>query len=83
MIGLIGGVAPRCIKAGGNIDVIVKGEAHVALDFRELTAKVKSATPKAFTKNTTKAEVIKGDKTMKTIISIFNGIGKASSLPGE
>lgn len=83
MISLIGGVAPRWIKADGSIDVIVKGEAHVALGFGKLKAKAKSAAPKAVTKKTTKAEGIKGDKAMKTISSIFNGVGKASSLPGE
>jgi hypothetical protein len=83
MISLIGGVAPRWIKANGSIDVIVNGEAHVVLGLGKLKSKAKSAASKTVTKNTTKAEVIKGDKTMKTISSIFNGVGKASSLPGE
>ena len=39
VISLIGGVAPRLIKADGNIDVIAQGEAHVALGFGEAKAK--------------------------------------------
>jgi hypothetical protein len=85
MISLIGGIAPRLIKADGNIDVIVKGEANVALGFGEAKVKSKAkaaAAPKAVAKTSTKAAVTKG-KTMTTIGSILNGLGKASSLPGE
>jgi hypothetical protein len=88
VISLIGGVAPRLIKADGNIDAIVKGEANVALGFGEAKAKPEvkaksAATSKAVAKKSTKAAVKKGNKTMTTIDSILNGVGKASSLPGE
>jgi len=42
VISLIGGVAPRLIKADGNINVIVKGEANVALGFGKAKAKPKA-----------------------------------------
>jgi hypothetical protein len=88
VISLIGGVAPRLIKADGNIDVIVKGEANVALGFGEAKAKLKAkaksaAAPTVVAKKSTKAAVKKGNKTMTTIDSILNGVGKASSLLGE
>ncbi len=82
VIGLIGGVAPRWIKVNGNIDVTVHGKAHVSQGFGKPKVKARAAS-KAVVKKSTNAAVIKGDKTMKTIGSIFNGIGKASSLPGE
>jgi len=88
VISLIGGIAPRLIKADGNIDVIVKGEANVALGFGQAKAKPKPkansvAGSKAVAKKSTKAAVKKGNKTMATIDSIKNGVGNASSLPGE
>ncbi len=88
VISLIGGVAPRLVKADGNLDVVVKGEAHVALEFGEVKSKLKSSTArsaasKSTTKKRTKAVATEGDKTMTTIGSILNGVGKASSLPGE
>lgn len=87
VISLIGGVAPRLIKADGKIDVIVKGEANVALRVGEAKVKPKAkaksaATLIAVAKKSTEAAVTKG-KTMTTIGSILNGVGKASSLPGE
>ena len=86
VISLIGGVAPRLIKADGNVDVIVKGEANIAVGFGQAKAKPKSksaAASNVVAKKSTKAVVKKGNKTMTTIGSILNGIGKASSLPGE
>jgi hypothetical protein len=84
VISLIGGVAPRLIKADGKIDLIVKGEANVAVDFGKLKSSGKSAAgSKAVSKKNTKAAVKKGDKTMTTIGSILNGVGQAWSLPGE
>ena len=88
VISLIGGVAPRLIKADGNIDVTIKGEANVALGFGKAKAKPKTkaksaAASKAGAKKSTKAAITKGNKTMTTIGSILNGVGKASSLPGE
>jgi hypothetical protein len=88
VISLIGGIAPRLIKADGNIDVIVKGEANVALGFGQAKAKPKPkansvAGSKAVAKKSTKAAVKNGNKTMATIDSIKNGVGNASSLPGE
>ena len=88
VISLIGGIAPRLIKADGKIDVIVNGEANVALDFGQAKAKPKPNAksvvgPKAVVKNNTKAVVKKGNKTMATIDSVKNGVGNASSLPGE
>jgi hypothetical protein len=88
VISLIGGIAPRLIKADGNIDVIVKGEANVALGFGEAKAKPKvkaksAAASKTVAKKSPKAAVKKGNKTMTTINSIQNGVGNASSLPGE
>ena len=85
---MIGGIAPRLIKADGKIDVIVKGEADVALGFGQAKAKprpkAKSVVgPKAVAKNNAKAAVKKGNKTMATIDSIKYGVGNASSLPGE
>ena len=85
---LVGGIAPRLIKADGNVDVIVRGEANVAVGFGEAKAKPKSgaqtaAKSKAVAKKSTKAAVKKGNKTMTTINSITNGVGNASSLPGE
>lgn len=85
VISLIGGVAPRFIKADGKIDLTLKGEANVALDFGEAKAKPKTkaksaATSKVVSKKSTKAVVKKGNKTMTTIGSILNGVGKASSL---
>jgi len=76
------------IKADGNIDVTIKGEANVALGFGKAKAKPKTkaksaAASKAGAKKSTKAAVKKGNKTMTTIDSIKNGVGKASSLPGE
>jgi hypothetical protein len=88
VIGLIGGIAPRLIKADGMIDVIVKGEVNVALGFGQAKAKPQAkaksaAAPKTVAKNSTKAAVKKGKNTMTTIDSIMNGVGNASSLPGE
>ena len=88
VIGLIGGIAPRLIKADGKIDVIVKGEANVAVGFGRAKAKPKpkaksAADSKVVAKKSTKAAVRKGNKTMTTIDSINDGVGKASSLPGE
>lgn len=88
VISLIGGIAPRLIKADGEIDVTVKGEANVAVGFGQAKAKPKpkaksAASSNAVAKNSTKAAVKKGNKTMTTIDSINNGVGKASSLPGE
>ena len=86
VISLIGGIAPRLIKADGKIDVIVKGEANVALGFGQTKAKpkptAKSAAGSKAVATKTKAAVKKG-KTMATIYSINNGVGNASSLPGE
>jgi hypothetical protein len=88
VISVIGGVAPRLVKADGNIDVIVRGEANVALGFGEAKVKPKAnaksvAASKAIAKKSTKAAVTKGKNAMTTIGSILNGVGKASSLPGE
>jgi hypothetical protein len=86
VISLIGGIAPRLIKADGKIDVIVKGEANVTLGFGQAKAKPKAksvAGSKAVAKKSTKTAVKKGNKTMTTIDSITNGVGNASSLPGE
>jgi hypothetical protein len=88
VISLIGGIAPRLIKADGKIDVIVKGEADVALGFGQAKAKPKPMAKsvvacKAVAKKSTKAAVKKGKTTMTTIDSIKNGVGNASSLPGE
>jgi len=83
---LVGGIAPRLIKADGNVDVIVRGEANVAVGFGEAKAKPAAKTAaksKAVAKKSTKAAVKKGNKTMTTINSITNGVGNASSLPGE
>jgi hypothetical protein len=67
--------------------VIVKGEADVAFVFEQAkakpTAKAKSVAPKAAAKRSTEAAVKKGNKAMTTIDSIKNGVGNASSLPGE
>lgn len=88
VISVIGGIAPRLIKADGNMDVIVKGDANVAVGFGQAKAKPKAnarsaAASKVVSKTSTKAVVTKGQKTMTTIGSILNGVGKASSLPGE
>ncbi len=88
VISLIGGIAPRLIKADGQIDVIVKGETNVTLGFGQVKAKPKPnakavAGSKAVAKKSTKAAVKKGHKAMTTIDSITNGVGNASSLPGE
>jgi hypothetical protein len=74
VISLIGGIAPRLIKADVKIDAIVKGEANVALGFGQAKAKPKPkaksvAGPKAVAKNNAKAAVKKGNKTMATIDS--------------
>jgi len=86
MASLIGGIAPRLIKADGKVDVIVKGEANVALGFGKAKAKskskAKSAASKTVAKKSTKAAIKKGN-TMTTISSINSGVGKALSLPGE
>jgi len=87
VISLIGGIAPRFIKADGNIEVAVNGKANVAFDFGEAKAKPgakakSAAASKAVAKKRTKAAVKRGN-IMTTIGSIFNGVGKASSLPGE
>ena len=74
---LIGGIAPRLIRASGNIEATLKGEAEVAVAFGKAKAE-----PKAAAKST-KATNRKGDKTMKSITTIKNGVGKVSSLPGE
>ena len=88
VISLIGGIAPRLIKADGKINVIVKSEANVALGFGQAKAQPKPKTKsaagsKAIMKKNTKAAVKKGNRTMTTIDSIRNGVGNASSLPGE
>jgi len=89
LISLIGGIAaPRLIKADGNINVIVKGGADLAFGFGEAKAKAKTgaktaAKSKTVAKKSTKAAVKKGHKTMTTINSTKNGVGNASSLPGE
>jgi len=88
VISLIGGIAPRLIKADGKINVIVKSEANVVLGFGQAKAKPKpkaksAAGSKAVVKKSTKAAVKKGNRTMTTIDSIRNGVGNASSLPGE
>jgi hypothetical protein len=88
VISLIGGVAPRLIKAEGNIDVIVNGDAKVTLGFGKAIVKSKAGkksavSSKAIAKMSTNAAVAKGKNTMTTISSILNGVGKASSLPGE
>jgi hypothetical protein len=83
VISLIGSIAPRLIKADGNVDVIVKGEANIAVGFGQPKAKPKSKSSNVVAKKSTKAVVKKGNKTMTTIGSILNGVGKASSLPGE
>jgi hypothetical protein len=77
VMSLIGGIAPRLVKANGNIEAKLKGGAEVAVAF----GKAKPA-PKAAAKSTT-AVVKKGDKTMKSIATTNNGVGKRSSLPGE
>ncbi len=74
---LIGGVAPRLVKADGNIVATLKGEANVAVSFEKAKAGPRAA------KTCTKAAVKKGDKTMKPITTINDGVGKVSSLPGE
>jgi len=76
------------IKADGNIDVIVRGEADVTVGFGKANAGPKTRTDisdnhTAGTKRTPKAGIKKGTKTMTTINSIQKGVGKASSLPGE
>lgn len=88
VISLIGGIAPRLIEADGNIDVIVKGQTNVAVGFGAAKAKPKAKAisalkSKAVAKKSTKAAVKKGNKTMTTIDSTNNGVGNASSLPGE
>jgi hypothetical protein len=88
VISLIGGIAPRLIKADGNINVAVKGEANAAVGFGKAKAKPKAkvesaAASKAAAKRNTKAAVKKGNKAMTTIDSIKSGVGNASSLPGE
>lgn len=88
VIGLIGGIAPRLIEADGRFNVIVKGEANVKLGFGQAKAKPKrktesAANPKAVAETSTKAALKKGNKTMTTIVSINDGVGNASSLPGE
>ena len=88
VISLIGGIAPRLVKADGNIDVIVRGEANVTAGFGDVKAKPKTeagtaAKRTAAAKKITKAGLKKGNKTMKTINSDKKGVGKASSLPGE
>lgn len=88
VISLIGGIAPRLIKADGKIDVIVRSEANVTLGFGQAEAKRKPkaksvAGSKAVAKKITKAAVKKRNKTMTTIDSIKNGVGNASSLPGQ
>ena len=87
VIGLIGGIAPRLIKADGNVEVAVQGNVKVALGFGEAEAKPKAKAKsvvafKAVAKKRTKAAVERGN-IMTTIGSILNGVGKASSLPGE
>ena len=83
VMSLIGGIAPRLIKANGNIDVIIRGESNVSLAFGKAQAKSKktASASKAVAKKTTKAWVKKG-KTMTTI-NTQKGVGNASSLPGE
>jgi hypothetical protein len=78
VMSLIGGVAPRLVKADGNIVATLKGEANVAVSFEKA-----KAGPRAAAKTCTKAAVKKGDKTMKPITTINDGVGKVSSLPGE
>lgn len=83
---LIGGIAPRLIKADTRIDVVVRGEANVAVFSGEAKVKpgVKAATAaneSAAAKKRTAA--IKKGTPMTTINPIKNGVGKASSLPGE
>ena len=67
VISLIGGIAPRLIKADGNVDVIVKGGANVALGFGKAKAQPKAtaksaAKSKAVAKKSTKAVVKKETK---------------------
>jgi len=84
VISLVGGIAPRLIKADGNVDVIVRGEAGVTMAFGNPKAAVKTAVEsQTVAKKNTKARVKKGNNTMTTINSISNGVGNASSLPGE
>jgi hypothetical protein len=86
MTSLIGGIAPRLTKADGTINVIVRGEANVCVGFGEAKVTRKTtlmAEQTAKAKNSTKAKVMKGKQTMTTINSDNNGVGKASSLPGE
>ena len=85
MISLIGGIAPRVTTADGKIDVTIRGEANVGFEFGEAKAKPNATTfaeQTMETKNSTNAELVKGEQTMTTINS-DNGVGKASSLPGE
>ena len=77
VMSLIGGIAPRLVKANGNIEVKLKGDAEVAVAFGAA-----KAAPKAAAKST-KAVDHKGDRTMKSIATTNNGVGKRSSLPGE
>jgi hypothetical protein len=88
VISLVGGIAPRLIKANGNVDVNVRGQATVVLGVGEANASPKvhtrtGAKSKAGAKKSTKAGIKKGNNTMTTINSIMNGVGNASSLPGE
>jgi hypothetical protein len=88
VISLVGGIAPQLIKADGKIDVNVNGEANMVLGFGQSKAKPNpktnpAADSKAVALKSTKAAVKKGNKTMTTIDSIKNGVGRASSLPGE
>lgn len=76
VVSLIGGIAPRLVKANGNIEAKLKGHAEVAAAFGKAKAAPKAA-------KSTKAAVQKGDKTMKTIDTTNNGVGRRSSLPGE
>lgn len=77
VMSLIGGIAPRLVKANGNIEAKLKGSAEVAVSFGKA-----KPTPKAAAKSTT-ALAKNGDKTMKSITTINTGVGKRSSLPGE
>jgi hypothetical protein len=86
MTSLIGGIAPRVTNADGKIDVTIRSEASVGLEFGDAKAERNTTTfaeRTSGTKNSTDAELVKGEQTMTTINSDKNGVGKASSLPGE
>lgn len=77
MMSLIGGVAPRKVKADVSIEAKLKGDASL-----EVVIGTAETQPNS-TETGMAAAIKKGDKSMNSIDTTKNGVGEKSSLPGE